>query len=316
MEVTEENIDAVIERLCHQQATWEPVERPVVFNDLVIFDIESTVDDKPFITQKGAQYQVIENYPAPVPGFAEQMVGLNRDEEKEFKIKMPEDYPQSELADKEISFTIKLSEVKEEKLPEVTDDFATAIDPKFENLDALRKQIADDMKARAEEKSQAEFEEKVIDTAVEQAEVEFPPILTELEIKRILEQQFKYLKENGRDLEEYLASINKTEEEMREETRPAAVKRVNRALVLEELAEQEKTEVSATEIDTEIEEMMKQTPEDRKDEINKMLNTPRSRESIKQYLIRQKTVQGLLESAKGADLNAENAETTQKEATK
>jgi len=317
VEITDEKIDAVVERLRHQQATWEPVERPVAYNDLAIFDVESTVEEKPFIAQKGVQYQVLENYPAPVPGFADQLVGMSRDEEKEFTLTLPPDYPQSELAEKEAAFKIKMSEVKEEKLPEVTDDFAKDIDPKYETLELLKKQIADDMRTRAEERSQAEFEGKVIEKLIEDSEIEYPPVLVDIEIDRILEQQYKYLKENGRSLEEYLASINKTQEELREETKPTAEKRVAQALALEELAEKEKTEVSPEEIDADIEEMTKQTPEERKADIKKMLNTPRSRESIKDYLIRRKTVLNLLEIAKGQapeTTEAGTAETTDKEA--
>jgi trigger factor len=172
---TKKDVVAVIERLRHQQATWEPVEREIGFNDLAVFDIESAVSDKPFINQKGAQYQVTENYPTPLPGFSEQLVGLKRDEEKEFALQIPKDYPDKELADKEARFKVRVSEVKQERLPELNDEFGKGIDPKFKTLNSLRKQVADNLKLRAEEKAKRDFEEKVIDAVVNLSEVEFPP---------------------------------------------------------------------------------------------------------------------------------------------
>ncbi|MBA7647588.1 Trigger factor [subsurface metagenome] len=116
---------------------------------------------------------------------------------------------------------------------------------------------------------------------------------------------------NGQGLEEYLRSINKTEEELREELRPLATKRVTTSLVLGKIAEEEKIEVSAPEIDAEIESMAKNATEN-KDELHKFLDTPPARESIRQILITRKTIQRLVEIAKaaaeGADIpdNKEN----------
>ncbi len=303
--ITDDDVASMIERIRHQQATWEPVDRAVAFNDLAVFDIESNAGGKPFINQNGAQYQVLENYSAPVPGFAEQLIGLKRDESKEFKLPVTEDHPDKEIAGKEASFRVKISEVKQEKLPELNDEFAKGIDPKFETLDSLRAQVADNLKLRAEEKSRLDFEEGVIDAAVNQSEVEFPPILVEMETNQLLDQQLRYWRESGRGLEEYLASINKTEEELREELRPPATKRVIRSLVLGKISQEEKIEISDPEIDTEIEDTIKRTSEDKRDEFRRLLNTPQSRDSIKQILIRRKTIQRLITMAKGPDSSTE-----------
>jgi trigger factor len=78
VELAEDDVSAAIEQLRHQYATWEPVERPVDFNDLVILDIESHIEDKPFINQKGVQYQVVHDSVFPAPGFAEQLTGIKK----------------------------------------------------------------------------------------------------------------------------------------------------------------------------------------------------------------------------------------------
>ena len=310
---TEGEVDSVIDRLRHQQASWEPVEREVGFGDLAVFDVESTARGKTFINQKGVQYQVLKDYPAPLPGFAEQLVGMERDGAREFSLQIPTDYPDKELAGKEAHFKVALSEVKQERLPELDDEFARGIDPKFETLTSLRREVADNLRLRAEERARLDFEEKVIEAVVGLAEVEFPPFLVDMETSRLLDQRLRQWRESGRGLEEYLASINKTEEELKEELRPPATQRVMRSLVLDKVAQEEEIEASDAEIDGEIEDMAGGVPENRREEFTKLMSTPQSRQSIEHLLVRRKTVQRLVEIARTQDTDSE---TTQKEAAK
>lgn len=298
VEITEDDVSAAIEQLRHQHATWEPVERAVDFGDLAVLDVESNIDDKPFINQQGAQYQVVRDLPLPMPGFAEQLLGMKRDEEKQFKLRFPSDYPRGELAGKEASFRVRVTEIKQERLPELDDEFARGINPDFKTLASLREQVSTNLKLRAEERAKADFEERAIEAAVDVTQVEFPPILVELEIDRLLREQSQRLQMGGQGLEEYLRSINKTEAELREELHPLATKRVTQSLVLGKIAEQEKIEVNDSEIDAEIENMIKGAAEN-KEELGKFLNTAQSREAIRQSLLTGKTVQRLVEIAKG-----------------
>ncbi len=299
VEVTEDDINAVIEQLRHQHATWEPVERPLDFSDLVTLDVESSVEDEPFINQQGAQYQVIRDSSAPAPGFAEQLQGMNKDEEKEFKLQFPSDYPRSEMAEKEASFKVKVTEIKQEDLPELTDELAVQVDPDLKTVDLLRERISRDLGLAREENTRKDFEERIIETAVDLSEVESPPILLEMEVDRILERNIQLMQRSGQGLEQYLQSIKKTEEELREELRPAATKRVAQSLVLAKIAEEEKIEVSASDIDTEIEEMTKSAAEN-KNELEKALSTSQARQSIEQQLITRKTIQRMTEMAQGS----------------
>jgi trigger factor len=297
VELAEENVDAVIDQLHHQQATWESVERAVNFGDLVVLDVDSNIEGNPFINQEGVQYQVLRDLPFPVPGFAEQLPGMKRNEEKEFKLQFPPDYSNQELAGKESSFKVEVTEIKQEKLPELNDDFATGINPDFKTLDSLREQVSADLKLRAEEKARIDFEERAIEEAVKLARVEFPPILVEVEIKQLLDRRLKYQP----------ISNNKTEEEVREELRPLATRRVTQSLVLGKIAQEEKIKASNSEIKAEIKNMMKDVKEN-KDEIQKYLDTQQSRESIEQLLIARKTIQRLVEIAKSPAINSEESQ--------
>jgi len=304
IESTEEDVSVVIEQLRHRRAIWEPVERPVAFNDLVVLNIESDIEGEPFINQGGVQYQVLHNSSFPAPGFVEQLSGMRRGEDKEFKLQLPLDYPRAELAGKEASFKVGVTEIKQEKLPELNDEFAMEVAPDCKGLDSLREQVSADLRLRAEEKAKTDFEEQAIEAVVDITELEFPPILVEKEIDRLLNQWSQRWQMGSKGLEEYLRGVNKTEEELREELRPLATKRVTQSLVLGKIVEEEKIEVGDAEIDAEIENMIKGAA-DNKGELQKFLDTLAGRESIKQLLITRKTIQQLVEIAKGSNMNIE-----------
>jgi len=294
--VAEDDINSALEQLRHRHATWEPVERPVDSGDLVVLDVEGTVDGKPFVDGKGAQHQVVPDLPFPAPGFSQQLLGMKVDDEKEFGLDLPPDYPRRELAGKEALFKVKVSEVKEERLPEMNDDLASQVDPDLKSLDSLREKVSADLRLAAEERAKSDFEERVLEAVVDQAELEFPPVLVEEEVSRLLDEQSRRWQMGGRGLDEYLASVNKTEEELKEELRPVAVKRVTRSLVVAEIAEGEKVEASDAEIDTEVENLTKDAGEG-KDKLKEFLAEPRSRQSISRQLIVRKTLERLVEMA-------------------
>jgi len=279
-EVTKEEIDAVIEQIRRQHGTWEPVERPVAFEDLVVMDVEARVEDKPFINQQGAQYQVMPNQPLPTPEFADQLIGMKVGEEKEFKLTLPEGYSQPELSGKEASFKVKINEVKQQQLPK------------------LDKEFANNLSIQAEQKAREAFEEKVLDAVVDLSKVEFPPVLVDSELERLMEQQARWMQESGLALEEYLSRINKTEEELREELRPVADKRVTRSLVLGKVAEAEKIEVTDEEINADLKKLVQGA--ENKTEMEERTSSPQVRGSMEQLLATQKTVQRLVEIAKGS----------------
>ena len=309
VEVTEQNIDDVMEELRHQHATWEPVERAVDFNDMAIIDIDGTVEEKPYVKKIGAQYQVLKDAIIPAPGFSDYIAGMQKGEEKEFTITFPEDYPNKEVAGKEGQFTVKLSEIKEEKLTEMNDELAVQVSPDFKTVDDLREEVSKSLIERNEERSRMDFQEKVVEAVIEQATMEYPPVLVEMEINRILNEQARQLQQSGRNIDDYLASINKTGEQFREDIRPVATKNVAASLVLGKVSAAEKIEVMDTEIDAGIDSMMGGLAEDRREDLRKMLDTPQTRESIRQSLLTRKTIERLSDIAKGSGTAGAEANT-------
>ena len=299
VKVTEGDVEAAIERLRHEYATWEPVERPVELRDLVTLDVKGSVEEKTFLDQQGVQYQVLSALPFPAPGFAKELVGMKTNEEKEFKLELPSDYPRGELAGKQASFRVKIGEIKQEKLPKRDSDFAKGVDPGLKSMKGLKKKVAEALNAQAETKSKRDLEEKVVQAVVEKSKVEFPPVMVEWEINRLVDEQLQRWQMSGGRVEEYLESVKKTEEELREELRPLATSRVTNSLVLEKVSSEEKIEVSEGEIEAETKSMIEASTED-KDKMEKLFDTPQAKQSIRRMLLTRKTVEKLVEIAKSS----------------
>ncbi|MFH0847025.1 MAG: trigger factor [Chloroflexota bacterium] len=297
VKLTDEDTERAIEQLRHQHATWEPVERVIQAGDLVGIDVASTVDGQDYLTRKNARYQVVSGFPLPAPGFAEALIGMKRDEEKEFKLKFPEDYPRPELAQKEASFKVKILEVKQEKLPEMNDDFAKQVNPEYKNLAELKEKVAEELKHQLEESAKIEFENKVIEAVVAQAQLEYPPSLIESEIESLKQARMRELQMDEQGLQEYLRNVKKTEPELREELRPRAVRRITGSLVLARVAEAEKLTVTEDDLKGEIERLVSSAETDKKEEFRKSLETGQARQSIEDMLLTRKVVGRLVEIA-------------------
>lgn len=297
VEITEEMVDKVVDRLRHQHATWEPVDRAVAIGDMVTIDLESTAKGEAFINRKGLEYQLLDEDTGPIPGFAGQLVGLKKGEEKEWSHKFPDDYFRKELVGCDATFKVKVTEVKQEILPEVNDQFAAQVNAEFTTVEILRQKAKEEMTERAEHDALHEFEDNVIEAVTALSQTEYPPVLIEAEIDHLLERNFRYIQQTGQDIEHYLQTIGKTVEQMREDLRPAALKRVTESLVLGKIAEQEKIETTPEEIDAEIEIVVNNTQEN-KEAVRQALHSEENRESIENSVVTRKVINYLTDLAK------------------
>lgn len=298
MEIGDNKVEEMIEYLRNQQAILIPADRPIQSGDTVTMKIAGENEGETFLINEEFTYEVDKEARLPLPGFGEKLEGLSKGEDSSFVLSYPDDYEIEEMAGKEYGFNVTINEVKEKKLPKLDDEFAKSLSA--QDVESLRTQIYENLKAGAEERSRVEFEQKVIDAVVEISNVEYPPVLTDREIDQLLNEETRNFAEGMKGLENYLKSMNKTIDEHREELRPVADKRVVRLLLLEKLSEEEKIEVSTSEIDDEIEEMTKDAGE-QSEEMKKLFNLPQSRESIELFLIRRKTMELLVKIARGSD---------------
>ena len=307
VEVVGEELDRVIEQLRKQHAPWAPAERPVQLDDLVTMDIEGKVGEESLEKREGIQYQVLRDFAFPVPGFSEKLVGLEKGKEVEFTISFPADHERSELAGQECWFKVLVSEIKEKKLPELDDEFAKSVSEEFETFDALREQIASNLRSMAEEQARRRYEEKAIDAVVEQAHVDFPPVLVERDIDGLISEQERELRANKMSLEDYLTRMKMSGEQLREELRPIATKRVARSLVLGKFLGEENIEVGDEETDEEIE-AMAQAVGEKGDELREFFKSPIGRQSLQQRLLTRNAVRRLVDIASGEADSTESLE--------
>ena len=302
VDITDEAIDNAVENLRHANASWEPVEREARFGDLVTINVKGVVEQETVLDNEGVEYHLTADSTMPVPGFAEHIVGMQLGEENEFRISFPEDWPTAEYAGKECTFKVSTSAVKEEKLPELDDTLAKSIGQEIETVEQLREKISGNLRVVAEREAKNKMESDVIEAAVEQSTIEFPAILTEREIDRMVNEQLMRL--GGMTFEDYLKYRGITEEEFRDQLREGAGKRVANSLFLMKVREEENIEIDENEINAEIDRMVQNAGE-QGEQIQQMLDSPQARESIRNDLLTHKTLEHLIKIATGEPLEPE-----------
>jgi trigger factor len=289
--VTEEEEAEALERIRYMQASWEPVERPAKSGDLLAIDVEGTVEGEVVINEKEGWYQLSPDLPNALPGFAEQLEGAEKGGERVFTLTLPAE--QGESGGKECSFKVLVSEIKEKKLAELDDDFAKSIGQGLETLDSLKEKIAVDLRLRKEMEAKNNLEEKAIKALVDLARAEFPDIMVQNEIDHLISERERYFGDRH-GLEDYLNSLKKTQEEYRNELRPMAERIVLRSLILQRFAELEGIEVSAADIDAEVERMMQYASDEG---ARRLFDSSSARESLGRNLFIRKAIDRLVEIA-------------------
>ena len=292
-EVTEKEVAAATEEVRQRQGAWVPADRPAALGDLVTMDIQANADGKPWLNHKGILYEMDKNSRSPVPGFAASLQGSEKNKERNFKLTIPEDYPIKEMQGKEGTFKVIVTEIKEKELPDLNDELAKVAG--YGSVEDMKKKLADDLRSMAEARNRAELKQKTLDAVVEASDIKYPPMLENEEIDGLLKSEAQRL--GFKEMGDYLKRTNKTREEIREELRPAARKRLVQGLVLGKLAEEEKIEINASEVDNRIDEIANGAGD--KEKARQLFSLPQFRQSIEQSLRTQKTMDRLLEIAAG-----------------
>src|SRR5579884_2285249 len=265
--VEEAQIDEEIERLRERLATLETVDRPAETGDHVVIDYVGSVDGHEF--EGGtARDQLLElGSGRLIPGFEEQLTGASAGDERTVTVTFPEDYPSAELAGKEAQFAVTVSEVKEKRLPEANDDFASEA-TEFDTLAELRESIADGLRKIDERAVEREFEDAVVQAAVAEAQVEVPDKLVHARAHELLEDTWSMLARQGISKESYLRFSGRDEETLAHEAEPEAAAALKREAVLAAIVEAENIEPT----DEQIREALEPTAERQGIEMDKLMD--------------------------------------------
>ncbi len=299
VDVTEEQIDSVLDKLRERRAVWSPVQRPAGLEDLVTADIEEVSPEGGTKKYEGRQIIMVKESVYPLPEFPEKLVGMSVGEDKEFDLSYPPEYKFAELAGKQYKLKVKVTEVKEKRLPEVDEEFAKSLDQGLENVEALRGSIAENLRKAADEAAKRDQERGAVEALAAGATVEFPPVLVEQEVEDLIREREMMFRNQG-GLEAYLKSMKKSEEQMREEFRPKAIERVTHSLVLGKLAEVEGISADEAEIHAEIDKMSEEAG-DRGADIRRIFDSHEGHHVIENRLISRKALERLAEIASGGD---------------
>lgn len=319
VEVTEEQVDEVVEQLRNESAPWDPVERPVQFGDLLNLNVDGTIEGNQAINDKGVDFIPEKENPMPMPGFSAGLVGMTAGETKELSLFVPDDHNQEEYAGKECQFKVEVLSIKEKLLPELDDEFAKGIRDGYESLEALkdfvRQRIKDDGEASADRQAQEASVQELLKTASVQAS----DLIYQRELDHMYEERERSLRSQRMDMDTYLGYIGKTGEEWREELRPRAEERLNTYLVLRKLAEEESIEISPEDIQSEIDTIVVNAG-DSEETMRNTLSSESAHESIRSSLVNRQVMARLLEitgaTAPGSadqPANEEEAEDSQEE---
>ena len=300
--VTEEEEAEALEKIRYMQAPWTPMERPAKSGDLLAIDVEGTVEGEVVINEKEGWYQLSPDLPNALPGFAEQLEGAEKGEERVFTLTLPAE--QGESGGKECSFKVLVNEIKEKKLAEMDDDFAKSLGQGLETLDSVKEKIAADLRSRKEMEAKNNLEEKAIKALVDLARAEFPDIMVQNEIDHLMSEQERHFGDRH-GLEDYLNRLKKTQEEFRNELRPMAERIVLRSLVLQRFAELEGIEVSAADIDAEVENMMQYASDEG---VRRLFDSSSARESLRRNLFIRKAIDRLAEIATAGEASVASEE--------
>ncbi len=292
--VSEEDINHEIGHMQEKNSRLVSVDdRPVENGDITVIDFEGSVDGVPFEGGKAEGHELEIGSNTFIPGFEDQIIGMKVDEERDIKVKFPDEYFSKDLAGKDAIFKIKLHEIKKKELPKLDDEFAKDVS-EFDTLEELKNSIKEKIDVENKNKEKYETEEEAIKTVCENTEIDIPGGMIEVEIDNMIKDIEGRLSYQGLKLEQYLQMVGKTEEDMRKEFEDQAKKSVKSRLVLEAVVKAEKLEASEEEVGEKIKEMAKQynRPED------ELLANEQLRSYIAESMKTEKAIEFIVKNAK------------------
>ncbi len=255
--VSDEDINHELGHMAERNSRVVAVEgRPVEKGDITVIDFEGTVDGVKFEggAAEGHELEIGSN--TFIPGFEDQIIGMNVEEEKDIKVKFPEDYFSEKLKGKDAIFKVRLHEIKKKELPEINDDFAKDTS-EFDTLEELKNSIKEKLEEENKSRAKYETEEELIKAVCKEVEIDIPSGMIDTELDNMVKEVETRLSYQGMNMEMYLNMIGKTMADFRKEGEDQAKEAVKTRLVLEQIVKEEKIEPAEEKINEKLEELSK-----------------------------------------------------------
>ncbi len=254
--VTKKEIEESIDHMRSHYAENVTKDGKVANGDIAIIDFEGFKDGVAFAGGKAENYSLTIGSNSFIPGFEEQIIGMEKGEEKELNLTFPEDYHAEELKGAPVVFKVKVNEIKEVKVPELDKDFFEDLGMEgIDSKEALEKQVEENIKTRKESELENKYLDELLEAAAKNTEVDIPDAMIEEEIDRMLKQYEENLNMQGITLEQFYKFTNSDEKALRDQMKEEAGKRVKFRLMLEEIAKAEKFDMSDKDAEKEAEEL-------------------------------------------------------------
>ncbi len=249
--VTDEDVEAELKKEQEKNATYKEVtDRPVADGDRISLNFEGFVDGVAFEGGKGEDYFLNIGSHTFIPGFEEQLIGVEPGKETEINVTFPENYQSKDLAGKSAVFKCTVNKINEKELPELNDEFADDVS-EFDTLEEYKADIRNTLAARKEEQAKVEKENKVVDAIIADSEIEIPEPMLKAQQEQMVDEFAQRLQSQGLSIDQYFSYIGGSREKMMEEVKDQADKRIRSRLVMEEIVKAEN--IVATEEDFEVE---------------------------------------------------------------
>ena len=253
--VTAEDVEAELKRVQEQNARLLTVEdRPVADGDQTVIDFEGFVDGKGFEGGKAEDYPLTIGSHSFIDTFEEQLIGKNIGEECEVNVTFPTEYHAAELAGKPAMFKVTVKEIKVKELPALDDEFASEVS-EFDTLDEYKQDIEKKLQERKEKAAASQNEDRVVAKVVENASMEIPEKMIDAQVDNMLRETAQRMQSQGLSMDLYMKYTGMTADQMKDQMRPEAVKRIQTRLVLEAVVKAENIETSEEKLDEEIAKM-------------------------------------------------------------
>ena len=255
--VTDEEVEAELDRKANEVARIVTVERPAQEGDTVVIDYKGLKDGVAFDGGTAEGYELRLGSHSFIPGFEEQLIGAAAGEEKSLNVTFPADYHAKELAGAPVVFEVKVHEVKETQVPAKDDELAKDVS-EFDTLEELKADLRKQIETRKEEEASRAFESALMEKVAEAAKLELPEAMIEAEVDTEL-QNFDYqLRSQGMSLEQYSKMMGGDLSRFRASIRPSAEKQVRLRTVLNAIAEAEGLEATEEDLNAEYQKLSEQ----------------------------------------------------------
>ncbi len=255
VEVKKEDIDKVIGNVRRMRATETLADRAAKMGDKVEVSFKVFLDSVPIDGGTSEKYPLVLGEKSMIPGFEEQVVGLKKDESKEFKLSFPKDYGQKMLAGKECDFQVKVLAVYDVVLPELNDAFAATLG-EFKTVAEMTKAVSDNLQKEKDQTVDMKFEREVLSALVDASTFgDIPEVMLSQETQTMMAELEQNVTRQGLDFVEYLKHLKKDRKSLALDLAPDAVKRIKTSLAIRALAEGQKLTASKEEIDHEVHEL-------------------------------------------------------------